>query len=1036
MNDDNSNDKTTEQIEAKDESTLLNHHQDEVVAFEHHIEHKPKSQGRILGWIGFILGVMLLVCLLSYASDNEKKQQATDIEINVFWKDKSKMSFLEKRKILNIEETRKIPKKKLFGLDDFSESNHLLYSSNLLEYRNLRIYKALEQHLNDYSVLPANVRQKMNMVFMTSSGLVDMDIFLEIYGNKQEAANESMLAKAKSQELMLNAKLHFRHEQLVHLHEISERKKQRRIELINKMNYDVMRQAKLEKFIHDGISHNAASGFQDTMFDFPNPKKNELNYYLNHILTELKSEKISPDLKVHFPKNIRINSSHFHSDDDDDDGANQKLASLVENLYTYMHNKGMKIDEKIIQGFAECFYKLGDDEQCMTMIKLINGNSHELLIKILQSGYENYVPKDYHLRNPNLAREIFLSGFSCPVSMFFAAINREDEELTRLFLLDDYLMLLPKQTRALPLSWAIQHGNAAIEQLLLSMGADPDLVDMKGRKAAEYRAYGEYWQAFKNKDYARQKEILDAGLDVNIPWNAEDRLAAYALRKKDEQALKLLLDAGADPNWQNLLVQSLDQQSFECFKQLLQHNANLIFTYGYKKEQEHILTCVLKKHYFVHQDNHKDLLSDYLKPVLARMTPKELSEFTLQYEPPFTHVKIPVTPICYYLLKQDIDADSFEAIRLLAEKGAKVAELPDGKSYSPLFYLLFKYQYNSNSTIKYALPIIDYLLEHGEDINQIAVPKSNVRETLGRPEIDKSCYDAGAEKTGALTFMARKGSLCKEVISHLLYKGARTDIKDSNGKTCLDYVNESTNKEKLKQLYAPDEWKKEKEKQSQEESAKQVTQQRDNARDFAVITSSTDIKGQGQGSWFMDKTGFRDDDLQLLFPRALDGFNGVIVRKYDKESLGYSINYQATTDSSLVVTVFIYDGPKEIDNRIFFEQELNNVTQTYQLLAEKGMYRDVNAQKKFKSDKFKFSRIKYMSGDIDYLQLSKIRIPIPGATAWSQGKTRTVVFVYGSKNIKLRMSCHGTKASENFDKLCSEFIESFDKNILNVSKTH
>jgi ankyrin repeat protein len=100
-----------------------------------------------------------------------------------------------------------------------------------------------------------------------------------------------------------------------------------------------------------------------------------------------------------------------------------------------------------------------------------------------------------------------------------------------------------------PYFWAVRYGTVETRAMLLSLGANPDILNKAGKKANEYNYVTSFNDAVRNKDYKVIKSIL-----VNYPSLVNDflynglSLVGFAIVNKNNDLLKLLLNYKANPN--------------------------------------------------------------------------------------------------------------------------------------------------------------------------------------------------------------------------------------------------------------------------------------------------------------------------------------------------------------------------------------------------------------------------------------------------------------------------------------------------------
>jgi|LakMenEpi03Aug12_release.lakeMendotaPanAssembly.Ray.scaffolds.fasta_scaffold565342_1 ankyrin repeat protein len=96
-----------------------------------------------------------------------------------------------------------------------------------------------------------------------------------------------------------------------------------------------------------------------------------------------------------------------------------------------------------------------------------------------------------------------------------------------------------------PLYRSVVSGDFQATQLLLSHGADPNIVNHLGETPLH--------QAADYSQYAIAKSLLDAGADPDIQQDQGDTPLHHAAFKGDSQMISLLLEYGADPNTKNYM---------------------------------------------------------------------------------------------------------------------------------------------------------------------------------------------------------------------------------------------------------------------------------------------------------------------------------------------------------------------------------------------------------------------------------------------------------------------------------------------------
>ena len=131
-----------------------------------------------------------------------------------------------------------------------------------------------------------------------------------------------------------------------------------------------------------------------------------------------------------------------------------------------------------------------------------------------------------------------------------------------------------------------------------------------------------------------------------------------------------------------------------------------------------------------------------------------------------------------------------QKLKILEDAGAVIVRQPSPQSLSPLYYAISK-PYVS-------VDIYSYLLSKDLDVNSITTPKSLNANPMDTWRIGDEIASKGVEKTGILTILMRQcvkrnfndTRFLNNVLPYLIEKGAKPDVKDSYGKTCLDYLEE------------------------------------------------------------------------------------------------------------------------------------------------------------------------------------------------------------------------------------------------------
>ena len=676
-------------------------------------------------------------------------------------------------KCLTAEEMQGKTFRELCGVDGETKIDYgkLSFESRLADAK-----QTLLLYLDDYSKLPSSIRVKLNFVFRGEKGYIDADTLLAVLGNKElpplRPPNDDEAAKLALREKILREKIVLRLSQVVRISRIMENNRLRKVHAANR-EIDARRTALLESH----IQHFFKSGMNNGDY---NDRRQQASNLLQLILDELKSGKVSPSL--------RINS-----------GVNFYYADGLRNtLFSIANNNGINIGEKF-PDFVKVIFDLGDDQLAMALMGSgVNiGESHfsYMLSNGLNIDKSNNGMGEWTTlwNSPRIAHLLVLENQNVPRQVLNSLIIGGKLEIMReLLLADAPVNDMDQSSGYLPLGIAIMTGNDDLEQLLLANGASTDAKDKHGKTPEDYRIHGKYWKALNAKDHKTQKECLDNGLDPNIGIiaNYAGTYLNYAIQLlHDNEAVRLLLEAKA--NIGNISFSHLQNAFYSgdiaLFKLLLNHGAQLV------QNEQHIIATVLQYNGKPDEKN-----TEFLKEVLARSDKAILNQEVCSL---FNNGRntIKCTPACYVILQNSVHGEYanqslMSKLKLLETEGGMIAKQPTEKSLSPLFFIPAR---GSSGNVD----IYSYLLSKGCDINDVTVPKSDKGDTHA---MFSDMASKGVEKTGFLTFVARMdakrnytdNNFIGNVLPYLLEKGAKTDIKDSFGKSCLDYVEEMKNKNK------------------------------------------------------------------------------------------------------------------------------------------------------------------------------------------------------------------------------------------------
>ncbi len=619
-------------------------------------------------------------------------------------------------------------------------------------------------YIKEYGTLPPSVRQPLEIVFKGANRHVDADALLAALGSKSEAKPEEAEALA-AKERILRGKIQLRLRQVQRITRVIENDRQRRINALER-EIDTKRTAKLEEYIQQIQSNASNQNFNPNTSE----ARKQVMDAINHVIDEFKSGKVSTRLNVTPPNQ--------------NNGGGFTLGSVLANFAGRFGMNTSSIQTEL----AKTAFDLGDDSFAISLLQFYghNGfNADDLLSYMFSNGFSGFVDiyrgssRDQQLwRSPRISHLMILSNYPIPGYILSNLITEGKIDIVRELLFAD-APVNELSNGQLPLAIAIQSGNTELEQLLLANGAKKELKDGFGKTPEDYRIYGTFWKALNSKDYNTQKECLAKGMNVNqttpnSPWRYID----IAIEKKDTEAVRMLLEAGADPAYNNIISRAYQSGQIEIFKLLLKHGAPL------EQNGQHLLCTVLQPNY-----NSQGNATNFLKEVIAKMDKAKLNEEICKY-----NEQTRMTPACYAIFVANTGNDNASAqllqkLRLLEEAGADIAKTPTPNSLPPLFFAVFK----RHSTVD----LYSYLLSKGADVNSVTVPKSteisNNEWRLGN-EISAK----GVEKTGILTFAARHwaktryidNNFLNNALPYLVEKGAKADVKDSYGKTAIDYLEE------------------------------------------------------------------------------------------------------------------------------------------------------------------------------------------------------------------------------------------------------
>ncbi len=616
-------------------------------------------------------------------------------------------------------------------------------------------------YIKDYAELPPAVRKPLEIVFKGAKGHVDADTLVGVFGSKADSDNAEASAL---KEKILRGKIMLRTRQVQRITRIIANNKQRLQHALDRVT-DAKRTVELEEFIRQ-LRDNAYN--RNDNMNSSDVRKMTTDG-VQHIIDEIKSGAVSTRLDANPPNQNYGNET-----------------ALASTLYNLAANSNLQ-NNSLLSDLVKTIFDLGDDILAVNMLRNYIGtmdSSGEVLAYMLSNGLDinkTLLARDMQMwQSPRMSHMMVLSNYPIPGFILGNLITEGKNDIVRELLNAD----IPVNERCngqLPLAMAIMKGNTELEQQLLANGANKELTDNNGKKPEDYRIYGTYWNALNSKDYKKQAECLAKGINVNQQISSFGwRYIDTALDRKDTEAIRLLLEAGADPSYNFILIRAYQSGQLEVFKLLLKHGAPL------EQNGQHLLCTVLRQNF-----NHQGNSIAFLKEVLAKTDKTKLNE-EICGERTGGNRQLKLTPACFaiYVSNGGSDKDSdllLQKLKVLEEAGADIAKMPSQNSLSPLFFAAL----NGSSTVD----IYSYLVSKGLDVNSVAVPKST--EFFNNPwKLPNEIASKGIEKTALLTYIARlqahqgftNGNFTTNVLPYLVEKGARADIKDSYGKSCIDYV--------------------------------------------------------------------------------------------------------------------------------------------------------------------------------------------------------------------------------------------------------
>ena len=159
-----------------------------------------------------------------------------------------------------------------------------------------------------------------------------------------------------------------------------------------------------------------------------------------------------------------------------------------------------------------------------------------------------------------------------------------------------------------PVFYAVISGNFSAIQPLLAAGADADVVDKYGKKALDYKLQGQFSLAVKNEKLSEIRSLLRQGVNINMPSMDGFTPLQYACQKNKSSVIRILLEAGANPNYVpntnrgvydasplQIAYRNLPE-SMPSFQQLIRHGANTAVPFQYGNTP--LLATTLNRNYY------------------------------------------------------------------------------------------------------------------------------------------------------------------------------------------------------------------------------------------------------------------------------------------------------------------------------------------------------------------------------------------------------------------------------------------------------
>ncbi len=791
-----------------------------------------------------------------------------------------------KRTVVNQYEDRQAWQKSLASYGYYDELlNSSTYGEPSSQKRELFTFDAryqyilaiLGENLEEYARLPMEQRHKLGFLFLSHKGLVDIDEYL-----KALAPQKTSQALQTNEEI-LRGKLLFCADVLAYLGKAKLLNAQRRKALQDQV-YDQPRSKQLVEALCNRSNFRMTYSPQETLELFQEK--------VTYLLQELQSGVIDPKIPMQWRDNDFWHlflRTPFYPD--------YSLPSTLE-LFTVV--LASIPDEKILpleqrKQLALWLYQSGSEN----VLENLFTPSHQYYQypnyfkmygkELLQEGFENFLPQEMHFLDAESRTALLQAGYPASSRALYYAVTNDDLEMAAELLKANASVLpphdnstkffLPHAGRESCLKVATRRGNREMETLLRSHMTSSDNSIFPESSLDQERLYGQFWNAFLAKDYETQKQLLESGaVHPNLPWydhNREVSLLFCALEAKDLQATKLLLDAKANITYHNYLATAYTNNFLEGFQALLEHG----ILDNMKQQDLSFAFELLQKKTTSKPDQTEGL--PFLETLLEYLPSEKLP--LLEYKQTSSAPGLTLPQYVLGNLKSTSLSEKLEILKTLKKHDIPIAPPVDGMHQSlflPLLQNLSAPNYISKQQITYWLPedyvkLLDFLLNNGEDANRTALPKP--KNSPGKEPL---------EMTSLLTYMARTNHGNAALVAYLLEHGAKTNIPDASGKTCMDYLAGQEKAPQWSPLFVPEKYAELRQKDYDE-----------NYRTAKTVEELFLLNPKGIFKNCFDNAGLSDNALGLTFSSAMDDFQANEIRLSPNDGKRkYFLQYNHCTD--------------------------------------------------------------------------------------------------------------------------------------------